>query len=82
MYRTEVKYSGGPMNGKRSAIQNTSSSDERIVITAPDEPIRWTPDLDPYAPLKLKTGDYVRSNDSLKDGTPVYKWLGWRKARV
>ncbi len=72
----KAKFSGGPMNGKYQDL--VSGYDQRLMVR---EPVNRLYDYyrDPTIDLmKFREGDYARSNMALKDGTVIYKWLGWR----
>lgn len=69
-----VKFSGGPMNGKRQEFPN----EENWIRVSVPEPIRfdlYNQNFDP--PMNI--GDYARSNRRLKDGTVIFTWLGFRE---
>lgn len=75
--RERIKYSGGPMNGKVRELAVSSSWNERVVISELQQNDRSLSMMHPDATLVVKRGEYVRSYERTKNGTPIYKWLGW-----
>lgn len=74
-----VKYQGGPLKGQYQEIHELSFTD-RIKVQAVDPQEikdRFLYHMDPYEPMKIKRGEYARSNKRLKNGTTIYIWMGW-----
>ncbi len=75
----EAKFSGGPMNGQRRALQRY---EDRVMVREA-KPISHADYMraggEPYSDMQLsfREGDYSRSNKVQKNGTIVYKWMGW-----
>ena len=77
----KVKFNRGPMANKRTEVQDEYAREYRIRTALPVKPEYWRPgwskDFDSIE-VEYKDGSYVRSNVTLKDGTVVFEWMGWK----
>jgi len=79
----KIKLARGPMANKRVVTTDNSCYEYRV-----QEPLQRSIDLfrtaydldDPYESIEFRyrEGSYHRSNVTLKDGTVVFEWMGWR----
>jgi hypothetical protein len=79
----KIKLARGPMANKR--VTTTDPHCYRYEVAAPVK-VDWAAYQDyPYRddywsePIREKRGHYERSNVTLKDGTVVFEWMGWRQ---
>ena len=77
----KIKLARGPMANKR--IQTDIESCYRYEV---QEPVKkdWryvdASSMNPYEmAFEYRRGHYERSNVTLKDGTVVFEWMGWRQ---
>lgn len=71
-YSTVAKFKGGPLNNK---LEEHRGHPERLQVRKYGRiDFRDVGNLDA---VTWQDGEYVRSHETLKNGTVIYKWLGW-----
>lgn len=72
-----VKFSGGPMHGKYSDAPDDYMREFKIRAPKEQNPKQWLESKDPFEQIEMKRGTYYKSNERLKNGTVIFKWMGW-----
>jgi len=78
----KVKFSRGPMNGKVEFADDNSRAFRVQVPIKERLRIEDYASYDPYVPINIREGEYVRSHRRLRDGTIIFEWMGWLDGKV
>lgn len=70
-----IKLNRGPLHGKY--YEDAIGYSDRFMINAPEKVNYQDLIYEPMAAMKFRRGEYVRSHNSLKNGTVIFEWLGW-----
>ena len=72
-----IKCARGPLANKRYVVEQNWA--ERWEVSEPKRVDFWSMAKYPEAlDVCYRRGHYQRSNVTLKDGTVVFEWMGWR----
>lgn len=73
----KVKMNNGPFHNKSYAVR-AGHRREYYVQEFGELSIDYNEMNQPNPTFKSRRGTYAKSNVTLKDGTKVFEWMGWR----